>query len=272
MIFNAWWIVVIIIASALVLVLFFWWQSSKTIKTIEHKTFPAPLQTVVGPKAVTEHPGSGLRGIEKSRGKGIEEGSIPLMLKTVVSFYETIYIGETYTLKTYIFNTAKNAENADSVIKDLLTKDQMKGQQKKFETDSLYAKDQEPVRIKIDVAAPNFIIAPASRIIEIPAGTSAVSTHLLALNNSNPPSAIIGQVQTILLSYDQILDASTITHLGTIEYQVKVGRGYIPPEINSELKTQTKIRYVSTVAGAGAAVITIVSTLIATLMSLGILV
>ena len=271
MAFNPWWIVVIVIASILILLVFFWWQSSKTIKTIEHKTFPAPLQTVMGPKVVTELPNAPLRGIEKSRGKGIEEGNVPLTLKTVVSFYETIYIGETYSLKTFIFNTAKNAENADSVIKDLLTKDQSKGEQKKYETESLYAKDQEPVKIKVDVAAPNFIIAPASRIIEVPAGASAVSTHLLALNNSNPPSAVIGLVQTILISYDQILDANNVTHLGAIEYQVKIGRGYIPPEINTELRAQTKIRYISTVAGAGVAVITIISTIIATLMQLGIL-
>jgi hypothetical protein len=272
---NAWWIVVIIVASIIALFWVFRWQSSRNISKIEQKKVPAPLQIVVGPKDVEKQPDSVLRGIERSKGKWVDEGNNPLTLKTVVEFVDTVYIGETYILKTFIFNTAKDAEDADSLIKDLMDKDQTKNQpqapQKKFETDSLYAKNQEPVRVKVEIAAPNFTVAPASRILEVPAGAVATSSHLIAPNNSHPPSSIISKVQPILVSFDQILEANISTHLGSIETQVKIGRGYIPPEINSELITQTKIRYFSSVAGATAALLTGVSIVVAILTTIGVL-
>jgi len=266
---NPWWIVVIIVASILALFWFYRWQSSKNVNKLEQKTVPAPLEIVFGPKDIKRQPDTGLKGFKKSRGKQIEKDIIPITLKTVIEFVDTTYIGETYTLKTFIFNTAKNAEDVDTIISDLMTKDQSRNQQQsKFETDSLYARDQDPVKVKIEIAAPNFTVLPASRIIEVPAGTVATSSHLIAPNNAHPPTSIISQMQMILISFDQILEANEPSHLGSIVTQVKVSRGIIPREINSELITQTKIRYFATIAGILSALITGASTLIAILVSL----
>lgn len=219
-----------------------------------------PKSITLGPQATADKPDSGWSSIDKKRGlRGISDVKIPIALKTVVGFFDTLYIGDTYSCKIYLFNTAKKAEEADKLMKGIIEKDE----QKKFETDTLYAKEQEPVKIKIDILGPNFIISPSSRTIEIPAGSLVISTHLIAPINTGPPYAIIGKSQSILISFDQVLDDSTQTHLGSVDFNVQVEKSIIPTEIEGEIKTQEKIGYVSTAATAVFTILSIATTILA---------
>lgn len=254
---SEWGIVAIIVGTAAVLCLFFVILSRMKVSGLDKKTKPMPAQVILGPRTSSSEKDS---GIEKRRGmRGIGEVAIPLALKTVVGFYDKVYIGDTYSCKIYLFNTAKNEAQAEQVIKDMMGKDE----QKKFENDTLYAKDQEPVKVKIELMGPNFVIEPKSRIIEIPAGSLMTSTHLIAPMNVDPPGTIIGKLQTLLISFDQIMSPELQTHLGSIDYQVTVEKAIIPTEVESEIKTQHRISYIASAAGAATTVLTVVSAVMA---------
>ena len=145
-----------------------------------------------------------------------------------------------------------------------------KDQQKKFATDTLYAKDQEPVKVKVQIFAPNFEVSPPERTIEVPAGATATSTHLIAPISSGFSDKILGKRQAILISFEQVLKDATaegavaeLLHLGSLDYDVKVEKAVIPVEIETEIKTQQKISYVSTAATAVTGILTVATTLLA---------
>ncbi len=256
---SAFGIVAIIVGTVCVLCVFFVVLSRLKVSTLNKKEKPMPTMLTIGPRDTSDKPDPGWEG---SRGlRGIGEVAIPLELKTVVGFYDKVYIGDTYSCKIFLFNTAKKADQADDAIKKMMAKDT----QKKFETDTLFAKDQEPVKVEIQVHGPNFIITPATRIIEVPAGSLVTSTHLIAPLNIDPPSTIIGKAQTILISFDQLLDNETKTHLGSVDYKVTVEKAVIPTEVESEIKTQHKISYLSSAAGAATGILTVVTTVMAVL-------
>ncbi|NVM55172.1 MAG: hypothetical protein HWN66_15810 [Candidatus Helarchaeota archaeon] len=256
-----WGVVAIVIGTLFALCVVFALLSRVKIRSLNKKSKPMPTQINLGPKVTPEHEDTEWSGIEKSRGmRGIGEVVVPLSLKTVVGFFDKVYIGETYACKIFLFNTAKNASQADTLIKGIMAKDE----QKKFETDTLYAKDQEPVKVKIQIFGPNFTISPTTRTVEVPAGSLVVSTHLIAPKNDDPPMNIIGKTQTLLISFDQLFDESE-THLGSIDYRVEVEKAIIPTEIESEITSQEKISYLSTAAGAATAILTILTTILALL-------
>ncbi|NVM29960.1 MAG: hypothetical protein HWN65_14050 [Candidatus Helarchaeota archaeon] len=255
-------IAAIVVGTVLALCIAFIIFSKFRVNALNKKSKPMPKSITLGPKTTADKPDTGWSGIDKKRGmRGISDKAIPLALKTVVGFFDTLYIGDTYSCKIYLFNTAKKAEEADTIMKGILQRDE----QKKFETDTLYAKEQEPVKIKIDVFGPNFIISPTSRIVEVPAGSLVISTHLIAPINTDPPSAIIGKSQSILISFDQVFDDATQTHLGSIDFNVQVEKAIIPTEIAGEIKTQERISYLSSAAGAATAVLTVLTTVLALL-------
>lgn len=253
----------IVVGAVTVLCVVLWVMSKKRVTSISNLSNPSPKSITIGPVLSgldEEKKEDGIRrDIERTRGlRGIGEANIPIALKTVVGFFDTVYIGDTYSCKIYLFNTAKNAEQADALIKGILDKDE----QKKFENDTLYAKNQDPVKIKINIFGPTFVIEPASRLVEIPAGSLVCSTHLIAPKNEDPPGAIIGKRQTLLISFDQMLDVNNPIHLGSIDYQVMVEKSLIPREQVSEIKTQEKISYISSAAGAALAVLTVITTIL----------
>ncbi|HUX98819.1 MAG TPA: hypothetical protein VMV49_04650, partial [Candidatus Deferrimicrobium sp.] len=132
-------------------------------------------------------------------------------------------------------------------------------------TDTLYGKEQEPAKIKVEIFAPNFNISPSSRILEIPAGGVASSTHVIA-PLTDIKTTILGKKQIILVSFNQLLREAGVTeeiHLGSLDYSVQIEKAAVPVQIETEIKTQEKIKYVSTAAGAVAAVITAVATALA---------
>ncbi|MHA1651086.1 MAG: hypothetical protein ACTSYB_12895 [Candidatus Helarchaeota archaeon] len=258
---EMWTTVAIIVGTMCGLFIFFLILSSKKIDTLKKKTTPPPTEVIYGPKLAEDRPpDSEWDAIEKSRGTGVT--TIPIILKTVVGFYDTVYIGESYSCKIFLFNTAKNAQNAETIIQGLMAKDQ----DKRFATDTLYAKDQEPVKVKIEIFAPNFTVTPSTRIVEVPAGATATSTHLIAPINSGLNDKILGKRQAILVSFEQILGENENVeeyHLGSLDYHVKIEKAVIPVEIETELKTQEKISYISSAAGAVTAILTIVTTVLA---------
>jgi hypothetical protein len=258
---DVWITVAILLGSILGLSIFFIILSSRKVDTLKKTTNPEPVQVMYGPKAATDEPDSGMGRIEKSR--GTETGVIPLIVKTVVGFYDTIYIGESYTCKIFIFNNAKNADSQEKSIDTIMKKEL----QKKFTTDTLYGKEQEPAKIKLEIFAPNFNISPSSRTLEIPAGGVATSTHVIA-PLTDIKTTVLGKKQIILVSFNQVLGEAGATeeiHLGSIDYSVQIEKAAIPVQIESEIKTQEKIKYVSTAAGAVAAIITAVATALAVL-------
>ena len=89
------------------------------------------------------------------------------------------------------------------------------------------------------------------------------STHLIAPANEDPPTSVIGKVQTVLINFDQMLDADVQVHLGSIDYQVTVEKAVVPTEVESEIKTQEKVGYIASAAGAATAILTVVSTVLA---------
>ncbi|MFX1296756.1 MAG: hypothetical protein ACFFD2_18110 [Promethearchaeota archaeon] len=258
---EAWTTVAILVGTMCGLFVFFIILSSRKMGILKKKITPEPVKTVFGPKLADERPpDSELDSIEKSRGAGTSV--VPIILKTVVGFYDTVYIGDSYSCKVYLFNTAKNAENAEAIINGLMAKDQ----QKKFATDTLYAKDQEPVKIKVEIFAPNFEISPPYRIVEIPAGATATSSHIIAPINSGFSDKILGKRQAILISFDQVLREGDVVeelHLGALDYNVKIEKAIIPIELESEISSQEKVSYISTAAGAVTAILTIVTTILA---------
>ncbi|MHA1266091.1 MAG: hypothetical protein ACTSRS_12740 [Candidatus Helarchaeota archaeon] len=254
--------VAVIIGAITLLAIFLWVFSKRRITSLKQVTKPPPKTVTIGPKLTKDQQDDTFRGIDKSRGlRGIGDMIIPIAVKSVVGFYDTVYIGDTYAVKIYLFNTSKNAEQADVLINGILDKDA----QKKFETDTLYAKDQDPVKLKVQVLGPNFIITPESRIVEIPAGALIVSTHLVSPKTD---MTMIGKSQTLLINFNQILEeGDTIDemHLGSIDFHVNLEKSIIPEEVESEIKTQEKIRYISSAAGAATAILTVVTTILALL-------
>ncbi len=232
--------------------------SGMRAKSIRNATKPAPKEVIYGPKITKDTEGeSDWSGIEKSRGTA-GSAVIPLVLKSVVGFYDTVYIGESYSLKIFIFNTAKNADNQETIIDGLMAKDQ----QKRYATDTLYAKDQEPAKIKIEIHAPNFIATPQSRIVEVPAGGTASSSHILVALHEDLDEIVLGQNQAILVSFDQILGDAEVDipyHLGSLDYTVKLEKSIVPWQQEREIDTQKKVAYVSAAAGAVTGILTIVS-------------
>jgi hypothetical protein len=258
---EVWVTVAILLGTICGLSIVFIVLSSRNMDTLKKTTTPEPVKVMYGPKGASDQPDSGLGSIEKSRGSSADV--LPLIVKTVIGFYDTVYIGDSYTCKIFIFNTAQNADAQEKKIETIMKKDL----QKKFTTDTLYGKDQEPAKIKIELFAPNFNVSPSSRILEIPAGGVASSTHVIA-PLTEIKTTILGKKQVILVSFDQILGEAGATeeiHLGSLEYSVQIEKAAIPVQIESEIKTQEKIKYVSTAAGAVAAVITAVATALAIL-------
>ncbi|MHA1276916.1 MAG: hypothetical protein ACTSQ8_06985 [Candidatus Helarchaeota archaeon] len=239
----------IVIGAMFGLFVFFLILSARRVDSVKKETKPAPKAVTYGPKMTKDtEKDSDWSNIEKSRG-AFEGGVIPLVLKSVVGFYDTIYIGESYSLKIFLFNTAKNAENQEAIIDGLMAKDQ----QKRYATDTLYAKDQEPVKVKIEIFAPNFIVSPQSRLVEVPAGGTATSTHILAALHEDLDEVVLGQGQAILVSFDQILGEGPTDnpyHLGSLDYTVKLEKAIVPWQQEKEINTQKKISYISAAAGA----------------------
>jgi hypothetical protein len=244
------------------LFVFFLILSGRRMTSIRTATKPAPKEVVYGPKITKDtEDKSDWSGIEKSRGTA-GTAVIPLILKSVVGFYDTVYIGESYSLKIFIFNTAKNADNQEAIIDGLMAKDQ----QKRYATDTLYAKDQEPAKIKIEIHAPNFIATPQSRIVEVAAGGTASSSHILVALHEDLDEIVLGQNQAILVSFDQIIGDAEVDipyHLGSLDYTVKLEKSIVPWQQEKEIDTQKKVAYVSAAAGAVTGILTIITTLLA---------
>ncbi len=255
--------VAVVIGAMAGLFAFFVILSSRKMDTLKKTAVPSPEKAIIGPRSYDDEPASDPTwdAIEKSRGSGLS-GPIPLLLKTVVGFYNMVYIGDSYSCKIFIFNTSKDSAKSKDIMKGLVPDKQ----EKKFSTETMYAKDQDPVKVKVEILAPNFTISPPSRIVEVPAGGTAISTHLISTINERLSDRIIGKRQAILVNFDQVLGENTAMetfHLGSLDYEVIVEKAVIPVEIHSEIKTQEKIKYISIAAGTVSALVTAIFTALA---------
>jgi hypothetical protein len=241
--------------------------TGKKIDALNKRTAPPLVAVAYGPKDTAGKEDTRFRGIGKPRDADQET---PLTLKTVIDFYDTVHLGDSNPLKVFIFNTAKNAKDTEERIKDIIAKEP----QKKFETENLYAKEQDPAKILIQFFAPYFAILPASRIVEVPAGGVAVSTHTVA-PIIRDPSIGLNKIQNILISFGQVLStngtAKTI-HLSSMDYYVNVEKSYLSIDKEKAINAQDKIRNIATIAGIATAILTGVSILITILINLGILI